>query len=149
MPGYSKFLIDRFSTIDQLDKFVPVELCNLKYDNSRAACIEPHLDDSWLWGNRLLTINLLANTFLTLTPTETIDLKYNNYKILIPLKQRSLLILSNEARYEWLHEIKKVHIRKIRLAINIRELSSEFLNSNTDQGKLGEAIQKIALSYQG
>lgn len=139
LPKYTKFLIDRFKQIDQLNDYVPVELCNLKYDSDRAACIDPHLDDTWLWGDRLLTVNLVNNTFLTLSKKEN-----NLMNVLIPLKKRSLLVLSNEARYEWLHEIKKTHIKSLRIAINIRELSSEFIDTPT-----GNELKSIALSYQG
>ena len=45
LPFYSKFFIDRFNSLPILTDFIPVELCNLKYEQERAACIEPHIDD--------------------------------------------------------------------------------------------------------
>jgi hypothetical protein len=64
LPMYSKLLIDRFKTgLKQLESFEPVELCNLRYECERSACIEAHKDDCWLWGNRLITINLLLSSF--------------------------------------------------------------------------------------
>uniref|UniRef100_A0A0G4GB93 Fe2OG dioxygenase domain-containing protein n=1 Tax=Chromera velia CCMP2878 TaxID=1169474 RepID=A0A0G4GB93_9ALVE len=51
-----------------LRDFCPVELCNLEYDPERGSAIDPHLDDSWLWGERLVTLNLLSDTFLSLLP---------------------------------------------------------------------------------
>lgn len=66
LPGYSKFIVDRLN--EHLDtKFDPVELCNLDYDPDRGACIDAHLDDSWLWGDRLITLNLASPTYLTFT----------------------------------------------------------------------------------
>jgi alkylated DNA repair protein alkB family protein 4 len=115
LPIYSKFLFDRFTSLPLLNEFIPVELCNLKYESQRAACIEPHIDDTWLWGDRLITLNLMSNTFLTLTSKQN---PYQNTIIFIPLKQRSLLVLSDEARYEWLHEINKSHIKSTRYAIS-------------------------------
>ena len=47
LPEYSKFLINRLENLG-LKNFIPVELCNLKYDSNRAACIDPHFDDFWL-----------------------------------------------------------------------------------------------------
>lgn len=145
LPVYSKFLIDRFKNVKQLESFEPVELCNLKYENNRSACIEAHKDDCWLWGNRLITINLLSNTFLTLTNE---NLRLNDVCILIPLEQRCLLVLSDEARYDWLHEIKNYHIKSTRIAINIRELSQQFMDTNTEEGKIGNNLKEIAINYQ-
>jgi len=146
LPFYSKFVIDRFKPLPQLDQFIPVELCNLKYESERAACIEPHIDDTWLWGDRLVTLNLMSNTFLTLTSNSS---SLKNTFVLIPLKQRSLLVLNDEARYEWFHEIKKTHIKSTRLAINIRELSLEFMDKQTEEGRLGICLQQIALTFEG
>ena len=39
-----------------------MELCNLWYDPQRGAAIDPHKDDAWLWGERLVTLNLLTDT---------------------------------------------------------------------------------------
>ncbi|VDQ07931.1 unnamed protein product, partial [Trichobilharzia regenti] len=72
LPAYCKFLITRYN--DQLkekippdEEFLPVELCNLEYESDRGACIVPHFDDSWLWGERLVTVNLCGSTCLTFT----------------------------------------------------------------------------------
>ncbi|XP_032833397.1 alpha-ketoglutarate-dependent dioxygenase alkB homolog 4 isoform X2 [Petromyzon marinus] len=50
-----------------LGDFVPVEQCHLEYEPSRGSSIDAHLDDAWLWGDRLVTVNLLSDTALTLT----------------------------------------------------------------------------------
>ena len=61
--------------VDALTDFVPVELCNLDYTPERGAHIEEHCDDSWLWGERLVTLNLLSPVLLTFTlpPFTTTD----------------------------------------------------------------------------
>ncbi|VDP94903.1 unnamed protein product [Echinostoma caproni] len=52
--------------------FDAVELCNLEYTSDRGACIVPHLDDVWLWGDRLITLNLCSPTVLCFTlPTNS------------------------------------------------------------------------------
>ena len=53
--------------VDTLADFTPVELCNLDYQPERGAHIEAHRDDSWLWGERLVTVNLLSPVLLTFT----------------------------------------------------------------------------------
>ncbi|PHJ24462.1 alpha-ketoglutarate-dependent dioxygenase alkb [Cystoisospora suis] len=48
-----------------LKNFRPVDLCLLDYSPSRGSHIEEHFDDEWLWGPRLVTYNLLSETFLS------------------------------------------------------------------------------------
>lgn len=51
--------------------FFPVELCNLEYVPERGSAIVPHLDDSWLWGERLVLLNLESETKMTFTLPST------------------------------------------------------------------------------
>ncbi|CAF0954979.1 unnamed protein product [Brachionus calyciflorus] len=145
LPEYSKFLIDRLGEIETLNNFIPVELCNLKYESNRGACIDPHFDDFWLWGERLITFNLVENTILTLTPGKDVQNTPENCQVLIPSSRLSMIILADDARYKWLHAIKKSHIKSTRLAITIRELTDEF-KLDEKQGKL---IEKLAMTYKG
>ena len=119
------------------------------YDRKRAACIDPHIDDVWLWGDRLFTINMLENTFLTLTPSTNTDNQVEkNIEILIPMARFSLLILQNDARYKWLHSINACHIKSLRMAMTFRELSDHFLNEQSLES-LVKIIENLALSYKG
>ncbi|XP_015929932.2 alpha-ketoglutarate-dependent dioxygenase alkB homolog 4 [Parasteatoda tepidariorum] len=68
-PSFAKNMIERLHSVDDLVNFFPVELCHLEYTPDRGSSIQPHIDDLWLWGDRLVTINLLSKTILTLTPT--------------------------------------------------------------------------------
>lgn len=47
--------------------FSPVEQCNLDYGPERGSAIDPHLDDWWLWGERLVSLNLLSSTVLSMS----------------------------------------------------------------------------------
>ncbi|GAA55822.1 alkylated DNA repair protein alkB homolog 4 [Clonorchis sinensis] len=71
LPSYSRFLVDRINQTIQTSHlrqtFIPVELCNLEYCPERGASIVPHLDDAWLWGDRLVTLNLCSSTTLIFT----------------------------------------------------------------------------------
>ena len=61
LPPFSRLLVERMrGLVDTLADFTPVELCNLDYQPERGAHIEAHRDDSWLWGERLVTVNLLS-----------------------------------------------------------------------------------------
>lgn len=50
-----------------LESFSPVEQCNLDYDPERGSAIDPHWDDWWLWGERLVSLNLLSDTVLSMS----------------------------------------------------------------------------------
>ena len=149
LPHFSKLLIQRINSIDNviLKDFIPVELCNLKYTNERGSSIDPHFDDFWLWGDRLITVNLLTDTFLTLTPGPEISEEYKNVEVLIPLKRFSMNVLFDDARYKWMHSIKASHIKDIRVAITLRECSKEFKNGQSTH--LGQYLETISLSYKG
>ena len=60
LPAISKALVERMVREPVLAGFQPVEQCNLDYHPERGSSIDPHLDDSWLWGERLVTINMLS-----------------------------------------------------------------------------------------
>jgi len=50
-----------------------VELCNLNYSPHLGSCIDPHFDDSWLWGERLVTLNLKGSTVLTFSRADDFE----------------------------------------------------------------------------
>ena len=145
LPYYSRLIMDKFVDIEALMGFRPVELCNLRYEPERAACIDPHYDDFWLWGERLVTVNLNANTFLKLTPGLHESLTpVKDCEVLIPLRRRSLVVLTKEARFKWMHSISKAHIKSTRLAITLRELSGQFADD-----PVGAQIERLALTFKG
>ena len=53
-----------------LSAYEPVEQCHLDYSPDRGSAIDPHRDDTWLWGEQLVTVNLLADSVLTFTLEE-------------------------------------------------------------------------------
>ena len=140
LPSFSRPLVKRVQQLEGLADFVPVELCNLEYVPERGSSIDPHLDDSWLWGNRLVTINLLSDTYLTFTD--------NTEQLLVPLLRCSLVIVSGGARHCWKHSINREHIVSRRLAITLRELSSTFLPGG-DQEELGKQLLSISYTFTG
>lgn len=71
LPNFSKVLWERMKTHAVLERFLPVEQCNLDYNSDRGSAIDPHYDDSWLWGERLVSLNLLSDTVLTMTSSST------------------------------------------------------------------------------
>lgn len=72
LPDYSRVLVERLhkrmrSNGTQFEDFYPVELCNLEYSPELGSAIVPHLDDIWLWGERLVLLNLASATKMCFT----------------------------------------------------------------------------------
>lgn len=78
-PDFSKFLQDRFDDVDLLKGYQVIEQCSLEYDPCKGASIDPHIDDCWIWGERIVTVNCLSDTVLTMTPYCGETKKYNLY----------------------------------------------------------------------
>ena len=65
-PAFSRFVQDKFKAVSILEDFQTIEQCSLEYDPKRGASIDPHVDDCWIWGERVVTVNLLSESVLTL-----------------------------------------------------------------------------------
>lgn len=76
-PEFSKFLQDRFQSVSLLTNYETIEQCSLEYDPSKGASIDPHIDDCWIWGERIVTVNCLSDSVLTMTPFLGDSKKYN------------------------------------------------------------------------
>ena len=143
LPRFSQFIVQRIhDDVPQLKTFRPVELCNLDYGPERGASIDPHTDDTWLWGEHLVTVNLLSETILTLTGPKHL------YEIQIPMPRHSLVILKGDARHTWMHGIKREDIKSRRIAVTLRELSEEFLLGDKYE-QTGRPLLELASSYNG
>lgn len=166
-PLYAKSLHEKLSSVPILKDFITIEQCSLEYNPQRGASIDPHIDDCWIWGERIITVNLLSDSILTMTYNEKIG-RYNldcvktypailnesglfnkckipyNFKnnksdciVRIPMPRRSLLVLYNEARYEWEHRILREDIKERRVCLAFREFTPPYLKNGSlfDEGK--------------
>ncbi|XP_066551333.1 alpha-ketoglutarate-dependent dioxygenase alkB homolog 4 isoform X2 [Amia ocellicauda] len=151
LPPSSRELVQRMEGRPGLGGFLPVEQCNLDYCPRRGSAIDPHLDDAWLWGERLVTLNLLSDTVLTLSRGGAEaggGEAGGELWVSVPLPRRSLLVLGGEARHRWKHAVLRQHITARRVCCTFRELSDKFLPGGP-QGALGSELLDIALSFQG
>lgn len=124
-PRTTQFVQKKFEEISLLRNFKTVEQCSLEYDPERGASIDPHIDDCWIWGERIITVNVLGDSVLTMTPYRGPITRYNldfvsNYSsilandvchnaqivdiddnmiVRLPMPARSLMILYGPARY--------------------------------------------------
>eukprot|EP01066_Platyproteum_vivax_P017942 Platyproteum_vivax@DN7459_c0_g1_i10.p1 len=97
----------------------------MEYTPERGSAIDPHFDDFWLWGERLLTLNLLTNTTLTfstndggvanpetrsklsievpLAPRYTANVCASSRSNMIPTNHRRLHLRASFSRCSWLY----------------------------------------------
>ncbi|CAN9501085.1 unnamed protein product [Ophioblennius macclurei] len=140
LPPWSQELVARMRREPSLASFEPVEQCNLDYHPERGSAIEPHLDDSWLWGERLVTLNMLSDTTLTMSEEEV--------RVAVGLPRRSLVVLQGEARHRWKHAIHREDVGRRRVCSTFRELSAEFLPGG-ERAEMGARLLDIALGFSG
>lgn len=151
---YSKFVQDRFSEIPLLENFKSIEQCFLEYETFRGAQIEPHCDDCWIWGERIVTVNLLSDSVITLVKHRQVDKKqynldemekykeslilkpnsqdecdtiWNDRVIRIAMPRKSILVLYGPARYNWEHCVLREDIVNRRIGICYREFTPPYL----------------------
>jgi alkylated DNA repair protein alkB family protein 4 len=121
LPKYSQYIRNRLAEgeIYELSDFIPVEQCNLDYRPELGSSIDFHFDDFWLWGERLIILNVLSDSYMLFNNNE----KY----VKVPLPQRSLIVMSGDGRTVWKHAIAREDILSRRISVTFRELSEEFL----------------------
>ncbi|KAI8121213.1 hypothetical protein FF38_02529 [Lucilia cuprina] len=66
-PQTTRFIQDKFKNEELLKDFQTIEQCSLEYDPTKGASIDPHIDDCWIWGERVVTVNCLGDSVLSLT----------------------------------------------------------------------------------
>ena len=76
-PAVTKFVQDRFMAIPTLDGYRTVEQCSIEYRPETGARIDPHIDDCWVWGERIVQLNLLSDSVLTLFKYKGDPHRYN------------------------------------------------------------------------
>ena len=76
-PLCTKFVQDKFSTVPSLQDYKTVEQCSIEYRPETGARIDPHIDDCWIWGERIVQLNLLSDSVLTLFPYHGDPFRFN------------------------------------------------------------------------
>lgn len=142
LPFFLKDVVLKMNYQNQLEDFIPVEVCHLEYCSERGSSIDPHIDDTWLWGERLVTLNLLSHSILTLS-----NEMFPKVAIQVPLPRYSLMVLQGNARNTWKHSIERKDVDGMRLALTFRELSQEFISGS--QCEVGAKIVQIARNFNG
>lgn len=167
-PLYSSFVQQKFADISLLADFQTIEQCSLEYDPSKGASIDPHIDDCWIWGERVITVNCLSDSILTLVKykgnakrynlplvemyqesllmplaTDAELEKFNGISVQVPMPNRSLIVLYGPARYQFEHSVLRADITTRRVCIAYREFTPMYL-SNGCHEKQGHPILKTS-----
>lgn len=167
-PAFSRFIQERFEGVPLLSGFQTIEQCTLEYSADKGASIDPHIDDCWVWGERIVTVNCLGDSVLTLSPYSNVDRKKYNcdlvdeYKdtlitelasnetlerfsrsvIRIPMPNLSLIVLYGPPRYQFEHAVLREDIEERRVCIAYREFTPNYLKGGCDEAKGEEVLRK-------
>lgn len=160
-PEYSRFIQERFNELDLMKNYHTIEQCSLEYDPTKGASIDPHIDDCWIWGERVVTVNCLSDSVLTLTRYEGDKTRYNlpqveSYRnkliplpevpeelnsadlvIRIPMPRRSLIVLYGPPRYDWEHCVLREDVTTRRVCIAYREFTPPYLDESATEFQTG------------
>ena len=121
-PLFSRPIVERFSEIvAPLADFYPIELNVLEYREERESNIDPHIDDEWLWGERIAGLNLLSPTVMTFSRRLGAEL----VEVDLPIPVNALYVMEGPARHDFMHGIKPEHIHGRRLVCTFRELTKQ------------------------
>ncbi|XP_058794155.1 alpha-ketoglutarate-dependent dioxygenase alkB homolog 4 [Phymastichus coffea] len=141
-PRNTKFVQEKLNEVKELEKFQTIEQCSLEYDPKRGASIDPHIDDCWIWGERIVTVNVLGDSALTMVPYRGNSEKYNlsyveNFKdtklpekdivVRLPMPEGSLMVLYGAARYKWEHAVLREDVSSRRVCLAYREFTKPYL----------------------
>ncbi|EDW28469.1 GL18936 [Drosophila persimilis] len=172
-PKSTEYVQRRFDEVPLLRNFQTIEQCSLEYEPSKGASIDPHVDDCWIWGERVVTVNCLGDAVLTLTVYEeqqagkyNLDLvaAYENellepllpeerlsaYKgkvLRIPMPNLSLIVLYGPARYQFEHSVLREDVVERRVCIAYREFTPMYI-AGADQEKGDPVREKSQIFWQ-
>jgi len=157
-PSFSRQFYEKIKDVPLMADYKTIEQCSLEYNPERGASIEQHIDDCWVWGERIVTINLNGDSVLTLTKYLGDSSKYNlsdvdglhfpnetpNICVRIPQPSRSLIIMYGSARYYFEHCVLRRDINERRVCIALREFTPRFLQPEEENGRI---ILEVASKY--
>ncbi|XP_018403434.1 PREDICTED: alpha-ketoglutarate-dependent dioxygenase alkB homolog 4 isoform X2 [Cyphomyrmex costatus] len=171
-PKTTQIVQRKFEEIPLLYGFKTVEQCTLEYNPERGASIDPHVDDCWIWGERIITVNVLGDSVLTMTPYRDSLTRYNldfvssydsilekdicgdtqsldidNMVVRLPMPARSLMVLYGPARYKWEHAVLRQDVTSRRVCLAYRELTPPYLKNGQYQDEASEILKQASLFW--
>ncbi|KAG8343377.1 alpha-ketoglutarate-dependent dioxygenase alkB 4-like protein [Trypanosoma vivax] len=128
--------VNQFISNETMKRYQTIEVSVLEYSTKCGSSIDPHIDDTWLWGDRIGGLNLLEDVVLTL-----VDSKGTVATVFVP--RRSFFLLSGESRYNWMHGIRSEDIKSRRISMTFREFAD---NLEVDE-RLLQDILSFSLTF--
>ena len=125
-PEYSVLQV-KIPTLAPLGGQCPFQVAQwsaLDYSPNSGSNLDPHVDDSWIWGGRILGVSMASSCTMSFLTAQTKDGAVVEVQAVLP--QRSLFIMQGPARSQWLHGIRAGSIESRRISITIRELEHNF-----------------------
>ncbi|KAK1137274.1 hypothetical protein K0M31_001788 [Melipona bicolor] len=134
-PKSTQFVQQKFSEVPILNNFQTVEQCTLEYDPLRGASIDPHIDDCWIWGERIVTVNVIDNK----------NEKNEDVIVRLPMPEGSLMVLYGSARYKWEHCVLREDITSRRICLAYRELTPSYLYNSANNQIIEELLKRASV----
>lgn len=122
-------LKDVISTISSMAKnlthtnHVVAEASALEYTAENMSNFDPHIDDTWLWGERIIGINLLEDCAITFVNS-------SGTAIDVYLPRYCFFMMSGECRHRWMHGIRPGNVAHRRISVTLRELSASIMETH-------------------
>ncbi|KAG8225496.1 hypothetical protein J437_LFUL014140 [Ladona fulva] len=140
-PKFSEFVQRRFLRVPILEGFQTVEQCSLEYTPERGASIDPHIDDCWVWGERVVTVNVIGNSVLTLTRYKEGHERYNLADV-----QTYPRVLNEKGEVIWKPSSESIVVEDIRKGSNVHEdnSGSKALNSITPTSVASYTLNEVS-----
>ncbi len=136
-PAYSsRTVIPRLqSAFPVLTPWWPHEQVALEYRPSEGANMALHIDDTWVWGDRIAGVCLQAEAWMLFCPPDDGETPPVAVEVLMP--RRAGYVLSGTVRNRWLHGIQLGRVGSAReqkenvarVSLTYRELAPELLAS--------------------
>ncbi|CAK8988753.1 DNA N6-methyl adenine demethylase (N6-methyl adenine demethylase 1) [Durusdinium trenchii] len=127
---------------ETLRDFEAVECLSLWYDSDRGASHALHVDDLWLWGQRIVGVSLQSPSIFTFFDP------VNSVCVRVPLPQRSAYLINGRVRVDWQHGILAEDIWGPRVAMTFRELTEPMAQTELGRQALERAKLPGARGFQ-
>ncbi|CBH15701.1 hypothetical protein, conserved [Trypanosoma brucei gambiense DAL972] len=122
LPHQMKTTLDRvrsFVAEQTMREYCIVEVSVLEY-TAECSCLDPHIDDTWLWGDRIGGLNLLDDVTLTFVSADEVAVT-----VFVP--RGAFFLLTGVSRYEWMHGIRREDVKNRRVSVTFREFADNLV----------------------
>lgn len=102
----------------------------LRYDPRQQANLDPHIDDTFSYGEVILGLSLESDSILTFFHP---DASVRPACVRVPIPAGSLSVMYGPARFEWEHGIMAQDIQQQRTSITLRTLGDAVKSTDVGQ----------------